>query len=169
MWKAYLVGLQMPSVSRTDWCFVHIIELSRQSSDQIRAVQSPTVRKFFRKLGFLEIEQTGPKCVFIWNHNKEELEWKLKRNLIVEKLTLKLIFSLGVFPLRLHTNTIPTSVPHMNFVGIVVSYSKTVTPYDREMSWSSVLIGSISNFSNGSFNFRVSHLWFYWNKWIFFE
>lgn len=74
------------------------------------------------------------------------------------ELTRKLIFSIGVFPLRLHTKTIPTSVPHINFVGIVVSYSKTVTPYDRETTWSSLLTGSIKRLSNGSLNFRVSHL-----------
>lgn len=72
--------------------------------------------------------------------------------------TRKLIFSIGDFPLRLHTKTIPTSVPHMNFVGIVVSYSKTVTPYDRDMDCSSVLIGSIRRRSSGSFSFLVSHL-----------
>lgn len=42
-----------------------MIELSRQSSDQILAVQSPTVKKFFKKLGFLAIEQTGPRWVGI--------------------------------------------------------------------------------------------------------
>lgn len=74
-------------------------------------------------------------------------------------LTRKFIFSIGDFPLRLHTNTIPTSVPHINFVGIVVSYSRTVTPYERDTICSSVFNGSIKSLSSGSLNFRVSHLW----------
>lgn len=158
----YLVGLQMPSVNNTDWYFVQIIELSRQSSDQIRAVQSPTVRKFFKKLGFRAIEHTGPRCVDILHLKTTELflmdYYIVKWMNILLVHTRKLIFSIGDLPLRLHTKTIPTSVPHMNFVGIVVSYSKTVTPNDRDTNWSSVLIGSISKRSNGSFNFRVSHL-----------
>lgn len=58
-------------------------------------------------------------------------------------LTLNVTFSIGVFPFRLHEKTMPMSVPHMNFVGIVVSYSNTDTPYDRDSTCSSVRSGSM--------------------------
>lgn len=58
---------------------------SLQSSDQILAVQSPTVRKFLTNVGFRSTLITGPY-------------WAL--NLVA-------IFSPGVFPLRFPDITIP--------------------------------------------------------------
>uniref|UniRef100_A0A1A9VG60 Uncharacterized protein n=1 Tax=Glossina austeni TaxID=7395 RepID=A0A1A9VG60_GLOAU len=51
----------------------------------------------------------------------------------------------------------PISVPTMNLVGIVVSYSNTETPKERPKSCSSERTGSINNLSKGSLSLRVSH------------
>ncbi len=47
------VGLQHPSVRFSVYELVHMMEDSLMSSDQILAHQSPTVRKFLGKQGFL--------------------------------------------------------------------------------------------------------------------
>lgn len=65
-----------------------------------------------------------------------------------------LIFSVGDLPFRLQLKSIPCSVPHINRVGIVVSYSRTDTPYD--LTWSSVRVGSIIKRSMG-LRLRMSH------------
>ena len=66
-----------------------------QVSQLTLAVQSPTVRKFFTKKGFLWRAYTGP-----WCPGKTAT-----------------IFSPGDFALRLQEMTVPCSVPTMNLVG----------------------------------------------------
>lgn len=123
------------NLCRTLAYHVHIIDDSLQSSDQIRAIQSPIVRKFLRKDGFLWRAYTGPTCATY----------------------LDTIFSEGVFPLRLQLITHPFSVPTMKRVGIVPSYSRHEAPRARLKTCSSPLIVSSTNVSFGSFNFLVSH------------
>lgn len=67
---------------------VQAIQDSLQSSDHILVVQSPTVRKFLTKVGFLSRLITGPYCA----------------------LNLVAIFSAGVLPLRFPDITIPKNI-----------------------------------------------------------
>jgi len=67
------------------------------SSLQIRAFQSPTLRKFLGKNGFLCREYTGPR----WPGY------------------MATIFSAGVLAFLLHAITVPCSEPTMNFVGCI--------------------------------------------------
>lgn len=55
------VGLHDPAVRRCRCGGDHNAADSRQSSLHTRTVQSPTVRKFFRKPGLRSKETTGPK------------------------------------------------------------------------------------------------------------
>lgn len=146
-----LVGLQAPSNSNALWKLVHMMGLSLQSSEKIRAHQSPMVKKIFRNAGFLCTASTGPK--WAWN--------------------FIVIFSIGVFPLRLQDMTYPCSVPTINLVVMVGSYSRDEAPDAFDKDWSSGFVGSSMRVSVGSDNFRVSHLrrfmkmeWkldFFWN------
>lgn len=72
-------------------------------------------------------------------------------------LTLNVIFSIGVLPLRLHWKSMPCSLPTINLVGIVCSYSSTETPWLRSRIWSSLFSGSIRSVSMLLLRLRISH------------
>lgn len=78
---------------------VHMMDDSLMSSDQMRAVQCPTVRKFFGKKGFLCRAWTGPKCPSY----------------------MQTIFSAGVLAFLFPETITPCSVPTMNLVGCRVT------------------------------------------------
>merc|ERR1712018_355127 len=104
------------------------------SSDQIRVVQSPAVRNILGLNGLRSSESIGPTCVW---YNAA-------------------ILSPGVFAFLLHETILPCSVPTINFVGIVLSYSNTVA--HKAFFNSNFFDGSITKLSTGSSKpFFTSH------------
>lgn len=113
-----------------------MIGLSLQSSAHIRQLQSPTVKKFLTKAVLRCKANTGPK-------------WAWYR---------AIIFSMGFLPFLLPEITIPCSVPTMNLVGIVDSYSRQDAPSAFERLCSSRRQWSRIRLSRGLLIFLVSHL-----------
>lgn len=72
------VGLHAASVTLYRWYGVHMMEDSRTSSLQIRALQSPTVRKFFKKEGLHSTLYTGSSCAMYCNKHAKVISFHFR-------------------------------------------------------------------------------------------